>query len=248
VIASELFGHEQGAFTGASRRRLGRFEMAHQGTIFLDEVGELTSETQVLLLRILQERVLERVGGSQPIAIDVRVIAATHRDLSIALDQGQFRADLFFRLNVFPILVPPLRERREDIPDLVKHFLHHFGRRMSKAVVHVSPGTLELLMNYQWPGNVRELENIIERAMIVTTRDTLQVDAHWLKPACVANVDTVAQPGLARLERQAILEALRRCHGKIYGQGGAAAVLGLKPTTLYGKMRKHHITKHPTLD
>jgi formate hydrogenlyase transcriptional activator len=245
VIASELFGHEPGAFTGATRRRPGRFELAHQGTIFLDEVGELLPETQVMLLRVLQERVLERVGSSERIAVDVRVVAATHQDLAAALNGGRFRADLFFRLNVFPIHVPPLRERRDDIPDLVRHFLHHFGRRMCKPVAHVSPATLALLRDYHWPGNVRELENLIERAMIVTAGDTLQVDPRWLQPAQAERGDQEARPGLAELERRAILDALARCHGKIYGSGGAAAVLGVKPTTLYGKMRKHHIPKHP---
>jgi formate hydrogenlyase transcriptional activator len=232
LIASELFGHEPGAFTGATRRRTGRFELAHRGTLFLDEVGELPLETQVLLLRALQERTIERVGGGQPIAVDVRVIAATHRDLSAAVAQGRFRADLFFRLNVFPIPVPPLCERREDIPDLVRHFLHHFGRRMGKAPVGVSPATLELLTGYPWPGNVRELENIIERAMIVTAGDTLQVDPSWLTPAPAAGVVRQDRPGLAELERRAIRDALDRCHGRIYGPNGAAAALGLKPTTL----------------
>ena len=245
VIASELFGHEQGAFTGATRRRLGRFELAHQGTIFLDEVGELPPEMQVMLLRVLQERVIERVGGSAAIPVDVRVIAATHQDLTAALNEGRFRADLFFRLNVFPIPVPPLRERREDIPDLVRHFLHHFGRRMSKPGVRVRPETLQWLSDYPWPGNVRELEHLVERAMIVTAGDTLQVDPNWLKPARASGPVPAARPGLAEVERRTILEALQRCHGRIYGPGGAAAALGLKPTTLYGKMRKHQIPKHP---
>jgi formate hydrogenlyase transcriptional activator len=247
VVTSELFGHEPGAFTGATRRRPGRFELAHQGTIFLDEVGELLPETQVMLLRVLQERVIERVGGSESIAVDTRVIAATHQDLTAAMEQGRFRADLFFRLNVFPIHVPPLRERREDIPDLVRHFLYHFGRRMNKPVAHVSPVTLQLLMDYHWPGNVRELENIVERAMIITVGDTLQVDPHWVKPARGDRVVSETRPGLAELERRAILDALGRCHGKIYGPAGAAAALGLKPTTLYGKMRKHQIPKHPSV-
>ncbi len=241
VVASELFGHEQGAFTGATRRRAGRFELAHQGTIFLDEVGELPPETQVMLLRVLQERVIERVGGGDALAVDVRVIAATHRDLTAAVDQGRFRADLFFRLNVFPIPVPPLRERREDIPDLVRHFLHHFGRRMGKPVAHVGAATLRLLTEYYWPGNVRELENLVERAMIVTAGDTLNVDPHWLMPGRPDTSAREARPGLADLERRAIVDALARCQGRIYGAGGAAALLGLKPTTLYGKMRKHHI-------
>jgi formate hydrogenlyase transcriptional activator len=246
VIASELFGHEAGAFTGATRRRPGRFELAHQGTIFLDEVGELPAETQVLLLRALQERVIERVGAAEPLAVDVRVIAATHQDLQEALNRGGFRVDLYFRLNVFPIHVPPLRDRREDIPDLVRHFLHHFSRRLGKAVTHVQPATLRLLMDYPWPGNVRELENIVERAMIVTAGDTLEVDPHWLNPTRMDGVVPETCTALADVERQAIVDALEQCRGKIYGPGGAAAVLGLKPTTLYGKMRKHQIPKHST--
>jgi formate hydrogenlyase transcriptional activator len=248
VIASELFGHEPGAFTGAVRRRLGRFELAHKGTLFLDEVGELPPEIQVMLLRGLQERVIERVGGSEPVMVDVRVIAATHQDLAVAIQEGRFRADLFFRLNVFPIHVPPLRERTEDLPDLVRHFLHHFGKRMGKDVSQVSPTTLQLLREYHWPGNVRELENIIERAMIVTAGDMLEVDPHWLATGRTNPVAHESHPGLAELERGAILEALDRCHGKIYGPGGAAEALGLKPTTLYGKMRKHRIPKHPAVE
>lgn len=244
VIASELFGHEPGAFTGATRQRAGRFELAHQGTIFLDEVGELPLEMQVMLLRVLQERIIERVGGSQSVAVDVRVIAATHQDLTAAIKEGRFRTDLFFRLNVFPIHVPPLRERREDIPDLVRHFLHHFSRRLGKSVAQVSPAALQLLRDYHWPGNVRELENIVERAMIVTSGDTLEVEAHWLESAHLDNSTQETTSRLAELERQAILDALARCHGRIYGSGGAAAVLGLKPTTLYGKMRKYHISRN----
>jgi formate hydrogenlyase transcriptional activator len=242
IIASELFGHEPGAFTGATRRRVGRFELAHQGTIFLDEVGELPAETQVMLLRALQERVIERVGGNEALAVDARVIAATHQDLAAAIQQSQFRSDLFFRLNVFPIRVPPLRERREDIADLVRHFLLHFGRRMNKTVSSISPASMRLLMDYDWPGNVRELENIVERAMIVTPGRTLEVDAEWLKPTA-APVHRETPQSLAEMERQAILDALTRCRGKIYGPGGAAAALGLKPTTLYGKMRKHQISR-----
>lgn len=244
VVASELFGHESGAFTGASRRRFGRFELAHQGTIFLDEIGELTPEMQVMLLRVLQERSLERVGGAEAVVVDVRVVAATHRDLAAAINEGTFRSDLYFRLNVFPIGVPPLRQRREDIPDLVHHFLHHFGRRLNKPIDRIAPAALRLLMEYHWPGNVRELENIVERAMIVANGDTLLVDPHWLQ--CTPSDSREQQPprsSLADMERCAILDALQRCQGRIYGENGAAAALGLKPTTLYGKMRKHRISK-----
>jgi formate hydrogenlyase transcriptional activator len=235
IIASELFGHEAGAFTGATKRRIGRFELAQRGTIFLDEIGELPAETQVLLLRVLQERVIERVGGNEPIPVDVRVIAATHQDLGQAVNDGGFRADLYYRLNVFPIYVPPLRERREDIADLVNHFLLHFGRRMGKSVTRVSAAVLRSLMDYPWPGNVRELENLVERAMIVTSGEELEVDPNWLKSAAAMQT---ASPRLADQERSAILDALRRTGGRIYGPRGAAAFLGVKPTTLYGKMRK----------
>jgi formate hydrogenlyase transcriptional activator len=240
VIASELFGHEPGAFTGATRRRLGRFEVAHRGTIFLDEIGELPADVQVMILRVLQERTFERVGSSQPLPVDVRVIAATHRDLDASMKNGAFRPDLFFRLNVFPIKVPPLRERREDIPDLVRHFLHSLSRRMNKDVSGIRPGALALLHQYSWPGNVRELENIIERAMIVTSEAPLDIDPHWLtspQPPSAPRVPRVSA-SLAEIEKAAILDALERCRGTIYGMKGAAAALGLKPTTLYGKMRR----------
>ena len=243
VITSELFGHEQGAFTGATKRRLGRFELAQQGSIFLDEIAEIPSETQVLLLRVLQERVIERVGATESISVDVRVIAATNRDLKAFVDAGRFREDLFYRLHVFPISVPPLRERREDIPALINHFIRLFERRMNKQITRVHRRTMELLMNYQWPGNVRELENILERAMIVTSGDTLEIDPTWLSSAAASSAPSDGQPTMAELERRAILEALQRSGGKVYGPGGAAQALGLKPTTLYGKMRKHRISK-----
>jgi formate hydrogenlyase transcriptional activator len=244
IVTSELFGHEQGSFTGATRQRVGRFELAHQGTIFLDEVGELPPETQVMLLRVLQEHVIERVGGDVHIPVDVRVIAATHQDLTAAVSQGRFRADLFYRLNVFPIHVPPLRERRDDIPDLVRHFLHHFGRRMKRPVASYNPSTMKSLTDYHWPGNVRELENIIERAMVVSNDDTLQIDPQWLTTESVAGPTDNSAGHLAALERRAIVDALERCNGRIYGPSGAAQLLGLKPTTLYGKMRKYQISKY----
>ena len=252
VITSELFGHEQGAFTGATKRRLGRFEVARHGSIFLDEIGEIPPETQVLLLRVLQERVIERVGGSEPIEVDARVIAATNRDLKAVVDEGRFRNDLFYRLNVFPIHVPPLRERREDIPALINHFIRLFERRMNKQITRVNRRTMELLMSYHWPGNVRELENILERAMIVTPGDTLEIDPAWLSATAAKSASsdrplTIAEGALsmAEVERRTVLQALEVSGGKIYGPGGAAAALGLKPSTLYGKMRKHGIGKKP---
>ncbi len=262
VLASELFGHEAGAFTGASKQRLGRFELAQHGTIFLDEIGDISPETQVLLLRVLQDRVLERVGGNEPIPVDVRVLAATNRDLDQAVRDGQVRLDLFYRLNVFPICVPPLRQRPEDIPLLLDYFLDRLGQRMNRTVAKVSPRTLDLLREYSWPGNVRELENLVERALIVCRGETLEIDPAWLVPvtpgerrgvsppvAAPAGLRRAARQGesgtLADQERQAILDALTRAGGKIYGPGGAAELLGLKPTTLYGKMRKHRIQKQP---
>ncbi len=244
VIASELFGHEAGAFTGAVKRRVGRFELAQRGTIFLDEIGEIPPETQVLLLRVLQERVIERVGGGESFPVDVRVIAATNRDLQAAVTEGSFRADLFYRLNVFPINVPPLSERREDIPTLVRHFLHHLNVRMNKQVAGLDASSLGVLQEYDWPGNVRELENVVERAMIVTTGDTLSIDRSWFPAGGTAPRATSAS--LAETERRTILDALERCRGRIYGPSGAAAALGLKPTTLYGKIRRHGIQRPAT--
>jgi formate hydrogenlyase transcriptional activator len=245
IVASELFGHEAGAFTGATKRRIGRFELAHEGTLFLDEIAEIAPELQVMMLRVLQEKSIERVGGNAPIPVDVRLITATHQDLTQAVAAGRFRADLFYRLNVFPIRVPALRERREDIPDLVRHFLLHFSRRMNRQVEHIAPTTLDRLVAYDWPGNVRELENLIERAMIVAEGNVLDVDSSWLTFSSPLPVGegpgAKASVPLREQERQSILDALDHCAGKIYGADGAAARLGLKPTTLYGKMRKHGI-------
>jgi formate hydrogenlyase transcriptional activator len=241
VLASELFGHEAGAFTGATKRRVGRFEHAHGGSLFLDEIGEVAPEVQVLLLRVLQDRVIERVGGNEPVPVDVRVLAATNRDLGAALASGEFRSDLFYRLNVFPIRVPPLRERPEDMAGLLEHFRARFARRMHSRVVAVGKYTLELARAYPWPGNVRELENLVERAMIVATGDTLEIDPTWL----TAGPPPSAGLSLAEKEKRAIVEALEKCAGKVYGRAGAAALLGLRPTTLYGKMRRHGIRKAP---
>jgi len=244
LIASELFGHEAGAFTGAIRSRPGKFEVASRGTLFLDEIAEVPLDVQVHLLRVLQERVIERVGGNQPVPVDVRIIAATHGDLQQGIRDGWFRADLYYRLNVFPIHVPPLRERREDIPELVQHFVRRFSERLKRPPRRVARRTLERLLAYDWPGNVRELENVIERAMIVSTGVELEVDPTWLVPTR-ATPPPASQALLADVERRTIVEALNRAGGKIYGPRGAAAILGLKPTTLYGKMRKHGIGRKP---
>ncbi|MBI3411709.1 MAG: sigma-54-dependent Fis family transcriptional regulator [Planctomycetes bacterium] len=241
ILTSELFGHEAGAFTGAVRRRIGRFELAQGGTLFLDEIGELPFDAQVMLLRVLQERVIERVGGNEPIAVDVRIIAATNQDLATSVAGGRFRSDLFYRMNVFPIAVPPLRERLDDIGDLARHFLHQFNRRLSRRVATIEPESLRLLQSYSWPGNVRELENIMERSMIVATCDTLRIDASWLATKSVNH----ARRDWKEIERQTVTAALERSQGKIYGPNGAAAALGLKPSTLYGKMRKHAIPRGP---
>ena len=246
VILSELFGHEAGAFTGANKRRIGRFELAERGTIFLDEIAEIPLQIQVLLLRVLQERTIERVGGNQPIPVDVRIIAATHQDLPALVRAARFRADLFYRLNVFPIHVPALRERTEDIPVLARHFVHQGNRHLIKQVQSIAPAALELMMNYPWPGNVRELENIIERAMITCDGAVLDIDLSWLTQAAPTPPGT--NQGLHDVERHTIEQALARSRGKIYGPGGAAAALRLKPTTLYGKMRKLGIDRRPPAD
>lgn len=247
LIASELFGHEKGAFTGATQRRVGRFELSHHGSIFLDEISEVPAEIQVMLLRVLQERVIDRVGGDEPIEVDTRIIAATNRDLKTYSEAGHFREDLFYRLNVFPIHMPPLRDRREDIPALMNHFIGRFSVRMNKAVTRVDRQAMDALMQYDWPGNVRELENIIERSMIVSHGDTLAIDPSWLSGRDTEPVNkppSVPNRSLAAIERQAILEALSRSGGKVYGVDGAAAALQIKPTTLYSRMRKHKIRRN----
>jgi formate hydrogenlyase transcriptional activator len=243
LIASELFGHEKGAFTGALQRRAGRFESADGGTIFLDEVGELPPATQVALLRVLQEREFERVGGTRPISVDVRVIAATNRDLSAAVPDGDFRRDLYYRLNVFPVHLPALRDRVDDIPLLVEYLLAQYAKKAGKVIRRVSQETLDELEAYDWPGNVRELQNVIERAVILCEGDTLWVDATWLvradgnvrKPHLVAD--------LAEREKKLIEAALRECEGGISGPMGAAARLGIPRQTLQSKIKKLGINR-----
>jgi PAS domain S-box-containing protein len=245
LIASELFGHEKGSFTGALQRRLGRFELAEGGTIFLDEIGELPAETQIALLRVLQEREFERVGGNQSIPADVRVIAATHRDLQAAIVAGDFRSDLFYRINVFPIEIPPLRERQEDIPMLVKYFIDRYARKAGKQIRSVSNKTLELLQSYPWPGNIRELQNVIERSVIVCDTENFSVDESWLSrgplPTQSANQ---ALPEKLTIEEKAMIEtALAQTRGQVAGPYGAAAKLGMPASTLESKIKTLKISK-----
>ena len=243
LIASELFGHEKGAFTGAVQRRLGRFELADGGTIFLDEVGELASETQVALLRVLQEREFERVGGGDRIRVDVRVIAATNRDLSAEVAEGTFRQDLFYRLNVFPLDVPPLRERREDVPLLVEYFIGRYARKAGKRFKRLSKRTLDRLKAYPWPGNIRELQNVIERSVIVSDTDEFTVDESWLPGGTVADSRLGLSGRLSAHEKDIVEEALRASGGRVAGPAGAAARLGLPRSTLESKIRLLKINK-----
>jgi len=248
LIASELFGHEKGAFTGALQRHQGRFEMAHSGTIFLDEIGELPAETQIALLRVLQERQFERVGGSRVISSDVRIIAATNRDLSAAIAAGAFRADLFYRLNVFPIDVPPLRRRQEDIPMLVEYFVERYAEKAGKQISKIDKNTLKLCQSYHWPGNIRELQNIVERSVILCTGDTFSIDAAWLSSKIVARQKASAPltKTLQGYERELIEAALAESNGKVAGPNGAAAKLGIPRSTLDLKIKQLNIRKRPT--
>jgi len=246
LIASELFGHERGAFTGALQRRQGKFELADGGTIFLDEVGELPSDTQVALLRVLQEREFERVGGSRPLRVDVRVIAATNRDLQTAIAERAFRSDLFYRLNVFPVEMPPLRERPTDIPLLLEYFVHRFSKRAGKKISGVSNNTLDLLESYPWPGNIRELQNVVERAVIVSDGERLTVDSRWLAGRSTQSPASKQPLGdaLAAGERAMIEGALAETKGRVSGPSGAAAKLGLPRSTLESKIRSLGLNKN----
>lgn len=244
LLESELFGHEKGAFTGAIAQRTGRFELAHQGTIFLDEVGEIPPELQSKLLRVLQEQEFERLGSTRTIKVDVRVIAATNRDLAQMVEGGGYRADLFYRLNVFPITMPPLRERKEDIPLLTKYFAHHHAARMNKPIDTISTKTLDALSQYRWPGNVRELENLIERAVILSQDSTLSVPLAELKVSSASA--TSSNPTLASAERDLILMTLQKTNWVIGGSLGAASKLGMKRTSLLYRMQKHGIMRTST--
>jgi len=242
LLESELFGHEKGAFTGAIRQKIGRFELAHQGTLFLDEVGDVPLELQSKLLRVLQEQEFERLGGTKTIKVDVRLVAATNRDLAQMVAEGRFRNDLYYRLNVFPIVLPPLRERPDGIPSLVRHFTQQFARRMGRRIETIRPEVLEALVRYPWPGNVRELQNVIERAVILSPGPTLQVPLADLEPAG-QQAPMAAAVTLADAEREHILSALRETGWVLGGPAGAAARLGMKRTTLQNKMRKLGISR-----
>jgi formate hydrogenlyase transcriptional activator len=241
LLESELFGHEKGAFTGAIMQKKGRFELADGGSLFLDEIGDISLELQPKLLRAVQEREFERLGSARTIQVNVRMIAATHRDLRSMIGKNQFREDLFYRLNVFPIEIPPLRERREDIQLLVDHFVSRFSRRMQKRIQSISKAAMEALVNTDWPGNIRELENFIERCVILTQGDELNVPCTELKRS--AGIVVPVASSFQDAERHVIVDALKTASGKIGGKGGAAERLGLKRTTLQNKMRKLDIAR-----
>jgi len=247
LMASELFGHEKGAFTGATHQRSGRFELANGGTIFLDEVGDLPAETQIALLRVLQEREFERVGGTRQIRVDVRIIAATNRDLQAAIREASFRSDLFYRLNVFPIDIPPLRERREDIRLLVEYFIDRYARKTGKNIRDINKKTLDLLVSYPWPGNIRELQNVIERSVLLCETDVFSIDENWLPQQLLAtepkNQIELSRSLLAQ-EKNMIETALRESRGRVFGPSGAAAKLGIARSTLESKIRSLNIDKN----
>jgi formate hydrogenlyase transcriptional activator len=246
LISSELFGHEKGAFTGALQRRLGRFELAQGGTLFLDEVGELPAETQISLLRVLQEHEFERVGGTQSIPADVRAIAATNRDLKAAVSEGAFRSDLFYRLNVFPIEMPSLRARSEDIALLTEYFIQRYAQKLGKKISSISKKTLDQFRSYSWPGNIRELQNVIERSLILCDTENFSVDQNWLTRESFENEtanDSLGQR-LATGEKALIEAALAEARGRVSGRAGAAVKLGLPASTLESKIRSLKINKH----
>jgi len=243
LLESELFGHERGAFTGAIAQKIGRFELAHKGTLFLDEVGDIPLELQAKLLRVLQEREFERIGSNQTHKVDVRVIAATHRDLASMVKQTTFREDLYYRLKVFPINVPPLRQRTEDISKLVWHFTALYARRMNKRIDEIPSETMDALIRYRWPGNVRELQNFIERAVILSPRSVLRAPIAELEPFSANKGFNIPMSGLAEVERDHILRALEASHWVVGGRNGAAARLGIQRTSLIYRMRKLRINR-----
>jgi len=244
LLESQLFGHEKGSFTGAFAQKLGRFELAHQGTLFLDEIGEIPLELQPKLLRALQDREFERIGSNRTIRVDVRIVAATHRDLKTMVDENKFRADLYYRLHVFPLNVPPLRERREDVPLLTRFFVQKHAQRMGRKIERIPTHTLEALTNYDWPGNIRELQNVIERSVVLSDGPEL----HVAMPEVRTHRPSVALPNQPLnfsedADREQILQALKQANGIVGGSTGAAALLGLKRTTLQSRMRKYNIAR-----
>jgi transcriptional regulator with GAF, ATPase, and Fis domain len=243
LLESEMFGHERGAFTGAATQRIGRFQRADHGTLFLDEIGDLPLELQPKLLRVLQEKQFERLGGGVSLHADVRVIAATNRDLWSMVQESKFRADLYYRLNVFPITLPPLRERKGDIRLLVEHFTAHYASKAGKNIKPVDKSTLELLEAYEWPGNIRELQNIVERAVILTETDALFLDEKWLRHTSAARTTRDDLSVLVDREVEMIEAALEESHGRISGPSGAAMKLGMPPRTLESKIRSLGINK-----
>ncbi len=249
LLESELFGHEKGSFTGAFAQKVGRFELAHEGTLFLDEIGEIPLELQPKLLRALQEQEFQRLGGNRTIRVDVRIVAATNRNLKQMVDEGKFRADLYYRLHVFPLTVPPLRERREDIPLLIRFFTQRYARKLNRAIDEIPSAALEALTRYDWPGNIRELQNLVERSVILSSGRVLQISVPMLSSSGVLQiaapnaVSDLAGTARKNAERERIIEALRRAGGQVGGADGAAARLGLKRTTLQSRMRKLNIER-----
>ena len=245
LIAAELFGHERGAFTGASQKKLGRFELAKGGTLFLDEIGELPAETQVALLRVLQEREFERLGGTQSIKADVRLIVATNRSLETEIAAGAYRSDLYYRLNVFPIEMPSLRDRKEDIPLLTAYFVRHFAAKMRKDIKGISPKTLDMFESYNWPGNIRELQNVVERSMIVCETEYFSADVDWRARPPSAETPPTFHPTKPAMDEKGLIETiLVQTNGRVSGAGGAAAKLGMPASTLESKIRVLKINKH----
>jgi formate hydrogenlyase transcriptional activator len=242
LIESELFGHEKGSFTGAHNRRIGKFELAHQGTLFLDEIGEMPPELQVKLLRVLQEKELERIGGNTIIKVDVRIIAATNRILEEEVEAGKFRADLYYRLNVFPIVLQPLRDRPEEIPLLARHFTRLYAEKNGQVIRHISHEAMDQLLKYNWPGNIRQLEHVIELSVLLTEGDTI---THIQLPAITGKYDKtdILLKTIDENERDHIIRILKHCKGRISGIDGAAGILGVPPTTLHSKLKRLGITK-----
>ncbi len=247
LIESELFGHERGSFTGAIDRRIGKFELANNGSLFLDEIGEMPLELQSKLLRALQEKEIERIGGKATIKTDVRIIAATNRDLVKQMEEGQFRTDLYYRLNIFPITLPPLRDRREDIPLLAAHFVHRFSKKAGKVINNISSKALQQLMNYSWPGNIRELEHVLERSILMASGDTVKEIYLPMKKAVTDAVPLESEAfkiqTIKEHEKEYILKVLKYVKGRITGRDGAAELLGVPPSTLNSRIKKLGIRK-----